>query len=253
VSTHSLRLAVAFAASLIPDIATAQHDAHQAGGSQASPEMAQCARAQPVIDNIIGTAMTRLESARLTNNPANLRAAVDGLDAALRDIRAQLAPCAEAGAPAGEHGGHTTPGMPQAPGAPAVEKPSPTGANPHAGHTMPAAPASQGNVSQPAPSKPTADPHAGHAMPATPAKPEAAAPPKPDASKPERPQAADPHAGHTSGQSAEKPTDPVNGLTVDPATSPKTTYQGQTYYFSSEQTRKEFLQNPAKFAKKPKG
>jgi YHS domain-containing protein len=89
-------------------------------------------------------------------------------------------------------------------------------------------------------------------MPATPARPEAATLPKPDASKPAPPQAADPHAGHTSGLSAEKPTDPVNGLTVDSATSPKTTYKGQTYYFSSEQTRKEFLQNPAKFARKPK-
>ena len=47
--------------------------------------------------------------------------------------------------------------------------------------------------------------------------------------------------------------DPVTGLTVDPATAPKTTYQGQTYYFSSELTRKEFLENPAKFSKKPKG
>ena len=47
--------------------------------------------------------------------------------------------------------------------------------------------------------------------------------------------------------------DPVSGLMVDPGTAPKTTYQGETYYFSSEQTRKEFLENPAKFAKKPKG
>jgi YHS domain-containing protein len=47
--------------------------------------------------------------------------------------------------------------------------------------------------------------------------------------------------------------DPVTGLMVDPATAPKTTYQGQIYYFSSEQARKEFLENPAKFAKKPKG
>jgi YHS domain-containing protein len=47
--------------------------------------------------------------------------------------------------------------------------------------------------------------------------------------------------------------DPVSGLMVDPATAPKTTYQGQTYYFSSEKTRKEFLESPAKFAKKPKG
>jgi YHS domain-containing protein len=47
--------------------------------------------------------------------------------------------------------------------------------------------------------------------------------------------------------------DPVTGLIVDPATAPKTTYQGQTYYFSSEAARKEFLQNPAKFVRKPKG
>ena len=51
---------------------------------------------------------------------------------------------------------------------------------------------------------------------------------------------------------SEKQMDPVNGLMVDPATAPKTSYQGQTYYFSSEQSRKEFLENPAKFAKKPK-
>jgi YHS domain-containing protein len=39
---------------------------------------------------------------------------------------------------------------------------------------------------------------------------------------------------------------------VDPTTAPKTTYEGQTYYFSSEQTLKEFVENPARFAKKPK-
>jgi YHS domain-containing protein len=47
--------------------------------------------------------------------------------------------------------------------------------------------------------------------------------------------------------------DPVTGLMVDPATAPKATYQGQTYYFSSEEARKAFLENPAKFAKRPKG
>jgi YHS domain-containing protein len=44
--------------------------------------------------------------------------------------------------------------------------------------------------------------------------------------------------------------DPVTGLMVDPATAPKTTYQGQTYYFSSEEARREFLQDPVKFVKK---
>ena len=77
------------------------------------------------------------------------------------------------------------------------------------------------------------------------------------------PAPADPHAGHEmpAGKPAvkrEKPgrierqMDPVNGLMVDPTSAPKTTYQGHTYYFSSEQTLKEFLENPAKFAKKPK-
>jgi YHS domain-containing protein len=71
--------------------------------------------------------------------------------------------------------------------------------------------------------------------------------------KPETSTSADPHAGHSAAQSGDKQMDPVNGLMVDPATAPKTTHQGQTYYFSSEQSRKEFLENPAKFAKKPKG
>jgi YHS domain-containing protein len=43
--------------------------------------------------------------------------------------------------------------------------------------------------------------------------------------------------------------DPVNGSMVDPATALKTVYQGKTYYFGSEQSRKVFLANPAKYAK----
>ena len=35
-----------------------------------------------------------------------------------------------------------------------------------------------------------------------------------------------------------KQMDPVSGLIVDPATASKTIYQGQNYYFGSEQTRK---------------
>jgi YHS domain-containing protein len=95
---------------------------------------------------------------------------------------------------------------------------------------------------------------------------------RPARTTPPAPAAIDPHAGHTmpeaqqeparpAGQPAmksekpgrmEKQMDPVNGLMVDPTTAPKTTYEGQTYYFSSEQTLKEFVENPARFAKKPK-
>lgn len=158
-----LRLAAAFTAAFVPGVAVAQHEAHQPAAPQAAAEMAQCMRVQPAVEKTIAAGMARLESARQTNSPAEMRAAIDHLDAAFRDIRAQLAPCSAVSA--------------------------------------------------------VADPHAGHAMP----------------------------------QPGEKQLDPVNGVTVDPSTAKTTTYQGQTYYFSSEQTLKEFLQNPAKFAKKPKG
>lgn len=96
----------------------------------------------------------------------------------------------------------------------------------------------QPSATKPPPAPAAADPHAGHAMPKTQQEP-APAGGKP-AMKREKP-----------GR-MERQMDPVNGLMVDPATAPKTTYQGETYYFSSEQTLKEFLENPAKFAKKPK-
>lgn len=227
-NTCNLRLGIAVAAALMPSVAGAQHEGHQPASPQVpSAELTQCLRVQPVIENIITAATARAEAARLSNSPSDLRAAVDHLDAALRDVRAQLAPCAAAAA----------------------------STDPHAGHTMPSAdPASKGaTTAKPAPSKPSkptaADPHAGHTTPgAAPATKTAPAAAKPEGAKP-----ADPHAGHSSQKPGDKQMDPVNGLMVDPATAPKTTYQGQTYYFSSEQSRKEFLQNPAKFAKKPRG
>jgi YHS domain-containing protein len=292
-STYNLRLAIAVAAALIPSLAWAQDDAHQAAAPQASSaELTQCVRVQPVIDNIITAAMARAEAARLSNSPMEMRAAVDHLEAALRDIRAQSAPCAAAEAATDPHAGHTMPNAsspattsPAAAPAGAVDpqaghtmpsaaseskeaataKPAP-GTSPksaaseaHAGHTMPsAAPASKGgSPAKPGPSTPRkpapSDPHAGHLTPGAAPATKAAPTPKPETAKPEATKSADPHAGHSAAPSGDKQMDPVNGLMVDPATAPKTTYQGQTYYFSSEQSRKEFLENPAKFAKKTKG
>jgi YHS domain-containing protein len=182
-NTHRLRLAVALTAAFMPGIAVAQHEAHQGGAGEGSPEMVQCARVQPVVDNIITGAMARVESARQSNSAADMRAAVDQLEGALRDIRRQLAPCAAATPSAGL----TMPGMQQSPGTPTSTAP------------MDHSKMQIGSETKP-----------GKVM------------------------------------------DPVNGLMVDPATAPKTTYQGQTYYFSSEQTQREFLKNPATFAK-PKG
>ena len=189
-------LAIALASAFVPG-AMAQHQAHQAGAPQTSGEIAQCAQGQPVVANIIAAAMARLESARQSNSPAEMRAAVDHLEASLRDIRTQLAPCSARALSTTPPAGHTMPAMQPPPAAPAPGTKTPAGA---------------------------ADPHAGHTLPA-----------------------------EVAGQQSEKQMDPVNGLMVDPATAPKTSYQGQMYYFSSEQSRNEFLGNPAKFAKRPKG
>jgi YHS domain-containing protein len=186
-SNRNRRLGIALAAALIPAEVAAQHDAHQSASPQApSSELTQCARVQPIIENIIAAAMSRAEAARLSNNPTELRAAVEHLEAALRDIRAQSTSCSTAAA----------------------------STDSHAGHTMPM---------QPPSSAPTAAPADGVVS----------------------------HAGHNA-PSAAKERDPVTGVMVDPETAPKTTYQGQTYYFSSEQSRKQFLDDPVKFAKKPK-
>jgi YHS domain-containing protein len=256
--THNVRLAISVAAALVPVAALAQHDAHQPA-AQSSPELISCAHVQPLVENIIAAATMRLESSRQTNNASEMRMAVDQLAAALRDIRVQLEPCKTLAAAADPHAEHTMPGMPQPGGAAAAPSPAPSTADPHAGHAIPPVPArsqaapSAGPAHGAAPTKPNADPHAGHAMPGASAAPKRAPASKPAPAKPERAQSADSHAGHASGQQSNKEMDPVNGLMVDPATAPKTRYQGRTYYFSSEQSLKEFLANPAKFAKKPKG
>jgi len=254
----SLRLAIAAAALVIPSLAWAQHEAHQAGANQApSHELTQCLRVQPVIEKIITAATGRAEAARLSNSPTEMRAAMESLEAALRDIRAQSAPCSTAAASTDAHAGHPMPTT-QSPASTSPARTPAAVSDPHAGHTMPgAAPASQSPTTAEPPGKPSkpaaSDPHAGHAMPSAGSAPKSAAPSPPTAAEPQGSKAADPHAGHSAVQPADKQMDPVSGLMVDPATAPKTTYQGRTYYFSSEQSRKEFLFSPAKFAKKPKG
>jgi YHS domain-containing protein len=229
---RNMRLAIALAVALVPKLALAQDETHQMPGMQAqSAELTQCLRVQPAIQNVITAAMARAEAARLSNTPTDLRAALDHLEGALRDIRAQSEACATAAASSDPHAGHTMTGMQSPSSTPAAQPPAAT-SEPHAGHTMPAtAPAAKTTASNPEGVKPagtqSTDPHAGH-------------------------------AGHEAAQAGEKPAndkqmDPVNGLMVDPATAPQTSYQGQTYYFSSEQSKKEFLENPDKFAKKPKG
>ena len=107
--THTLRLGVAVAVLLTPSLAGAQHEAHRAASPESSnADVAQCLRVQTAIDGIITNAMNRAEASRLSNAPTELRAAVESLEAALRDIRAQSAPCSAAAASADPPAAHSS-------------------------------------------------------------------------------------------------------------------------------------------------
>ena len=121
--THCVRLAIVLTAAFAPGVVMAQHEAHQPGAPQASAGTAPCAQVQPAVDNIIAAAMARLESARLSNSAAEMRAAVDHVESALRDIRTQLSRCTAAAAAADAQPGHTMPGLQQPPGASAPAAP----------------------------------------------------------------------------------------------------------------------------------
>jgi len=75
----------------------------------ATPTATSCAQAQAVIDSLLASANARVEAARLTNSAADMRAAVDGLQSVIRDVRTQLAPCATQTAAADPHAGHEQP------------------------------------------------------------------------------------------------------------------------------------------------
>jgi ketosteroid isomerase-like protein len=132
---RSLRLAVAVTVWLAPRTLVAQHEQHQPGVQQTSAALTQCARVQPVVDNVVDGATARLETARQSNKPSDMRAAIDDLEAALRDIRVQLEPCRTAPSTADPHAGHTMPGSQPAPGAPESHTPGGPAS------TTPAAPA----------------------------------------------------------------------------------------------------------------
>jgi len=95
---------------LRPAAGAAQHEGHAAGAATAGPEVALCAKAQPVVNQLLASAMARIEAARQTNGPAQMRAAIDDLQGVLRDVRAQLEPCAKLAddeSTADPHAGHS--------------------------------------------------------------------------------------------------------------------------------------------------
>lgn len=96
----------------IHSVAAAQVTTPPPPPATASAEVTACAQAQKVADSMLADAYARLEMARQSNNPAEMRAAIDALQTTIRDVRAQLVACANVG-----------------------------GADPHAGHAMPKPPA----------------------------------------------------------------------------------------------------------------
>ena len=225
--------------------AAAQETTARTPPTTAAAEVTGCAQAQMVVDSLLSNANARIEAARQNNNPVEMRATVDALQTTIRDVRAQLAACANPAA-SDPHPPHTVPGM----------------TNPLGVTDMPVMKTTEPATGRPAaaPAKPSAsDPHAGHTTP--PAKP-APKTAKPSTGKPAgkpapagKPPAADPHAGHTAAATSApaqsvadgKAVDPVCGLRVDPADAATTKHGGRTYHFCSVQHRDLFVSNPAKY------
>ena len=261
-------------------VAAGQHEGHQAGAAAVSSaaQAAACRQAQPVITGLLSAALNRLEDARLTNSAAAMRDAADDLQAALVDMRTQLAPCGEmqlasaaqiaAAMPTAETSPAGAPGLQVPPaGAPA---PARAAADAHSGHAArpPAAPSVRPPVTQQRTAPPVAGSHAGHVMPAAPAsrtpsvltaRPSAAATASP------APPAGDAHAGHATAPAAAPSTTagavatataaaPPTSIAdlkctnaVDQRIAPRMLYQGRMYYFCTEANRAEFAKDPAKF------
>ena len=57
--------------------------------------------------------------------------------------------------------------------------------------------------------------------------------------------------GSQGSQGAQPQIDPVCGMHIDPKEAPDTSsYQGQTYYFCSQECKQEFDRSPHQFAKR---
>ena len=213
-NTQSTMRTAAFLALLWPAGAAAQQSQPAAGDD--------CMTAQSKVSVTATTARDRLETARQTNEPAKLRAAVDEAMIAIGALLAATEPCRTAPAMAGMD--HSTQAAPQ-PGAPVSPRPPAAAADPHAGMNMGT------------PAKAAANPRA------TPgAKP---------ASK-----AADPHAGMTMPAGAKTAQDPkqlVCTPAIDPDNAPTTTYKGKTYYFCTAADRLRFIMNPEAYLKSAGG
>jgi YHS domain-containing protein len=197
------------------------HSMAAMGQSASQAAVTECAQVQPQAILTIETANQRLEAARQSNSPAAMRSAMDDLQSALRQLRAELGACAglQAASGADMPAGHVTPGGQQGspcmsgmrmPGCP--ESSGQQGGDQQSSNGQSATPAGPGTaMANPGSTATTpaiggtADPHAGHVMPGAPQTPAPArATPQPPAAQQAAPRGLaastpatpDPHAGH---------------------------------------------------------
>ena len=268
----------------VDSAAAGQHEGHQAGATPSAAQVTECRQAQPVIAGLLNAALKRLEDARLTNSGTAMRDAADDVQAALIDIRTQLAPCSVMQpAPTEAQAGSAAPATPGASAAAGTKgtqpSPAPVAADPHAGHAAPpastsrtpAATAARPSARPQGSASPAAGSHAGHTTPAAPASrtPPASARPSASARPAPAPPASDAHAGHAAAPAPASPAKtgspgrtgaaapPTNiaklkcSNAVDPKTAPRLLYQGRMYYFCTVASRAEFAKDPAKFVTAP--
>ena len=106
--------------------AGAQHAGHERAAQPTSPAdpqlVAACVQSHRQAGTITARVSRRIEAARQTNNPGDMRAAMDDLQAALTELRGVLQSCDPlqgSAAQSDSHAGHARPNVTEAPAGPA--------------------------------------------------------------------------------------------------------------------------------------
>ncbi len=228
-------------------VSLAQHEVHQMG-SAPTGEGACLPLAKEGL-RIVENANRRLEEARQTNNPQQMRAAISDLQAALSEIRTQLSLCVR-----------PAPGGDEVPGMKGMDHTGMKGMDPSAMEGMDHSKMGQEKPPAPKFQKPPSaemnhsktgqserdDPKMDHSKlgESKPAAPKFKKPPSGEMDHSEMGQGK-PTA--PSAAQARDRVDPVCGMEVGTQATEKATYQGKTYYFCSRADREKFLSDPAKY------
>jgi hypothetical protein len=139
-SKQSARALVLVLTVFAPGIAAAQHEGHGAPAPAQPQDPAACAAAARQTLPLLDTLDRRVEAARQTNSPSELRAALAEAQSMLMSMRVRLAPCAATAQPASAVPGPPAAPSPVQPAAPGTSgQARAAGATDHAGmgHAMP--------------------------------------------------------------------------------------------------------------------